>query len=103
MGMKYDVDRIPSSHRQDVEKAVKILEGVGCSEIYLFGSIVTGGAVTPESDIDLAVKGIPPASFFDVYGQLIGQLDHPVDLIDLESGDRFAHLLQTEGSLYRVI
>ena len=101
MGTKYNVERIPSSHRADVEKAVKILEKAGCKEIYLFGSIMTG-TITPQSDIDFAVKGIPPASFFYVYGQLIGHLEHPVDLIDLESGDRFAHLLQTEGRLFRV-
>jgi predicted nucleotidyltransferase len=102
MGTKYDDEGIPASHRPDVEKVVKILEGAGCSEIYLFGSIVTG-PVTPESDIDLAVKGIPRASFFDIYGKLIAHLDHPVDLIDLESGDRFSHLLQSEGYLYRVV
>ena len=101
MGTKHDVERIPSSHRADVDKAVKILEKAGCKEIYLFGSIVTG-SVTPESDIDFAVRGIPPAAFFHVYGQLIAHLDHPVDLIDLESGDRFAHLLQSEGRLLRV-
>lgn len=101
MGTKYDIEQIPASHRSDVEKAVEILENVGCKEIYLFGSIVSGAA-TPESDIDLAVKGIPPALFFDVYGQLIGHLDHMVDLIDLESGDRFSHLLQSEGRLHRV-
>lgn len=102
MGTKYDVEDIPKSHRSDVEKAVKILERAGCREIYLFGSIVTG-QVTPESDVDLAVRGIPPASFFDVYGQLIAHLDHPVDLVDLEGVDRFSRLLQTEGQLYRVI
>jgi predicted nucleotidyltransferase len=102
MGTKYDIERIPPSHRSDVEKAVKILEGAGCREIYLFGSIVSG-PVTPESDIDLAVKGIPPASFFEIYGKLIGHLDHPVDLVDLESGDRFSHLLETGGHLHRVI
>lgn len=101
MGTKYDVEQIPSSHRSDVEKAVRILEGAGCREIYLFGSIVTG-LITPDSDIDFAVKGIPPASFFDVYGKLIANLDHPVDLIDLESGDNFAQLLQTEELMYRV-
>jgi predicted nucleotidyltransferase len=102
MGTKYDIERIPPSHRSDVEKAVKILEGAGCREIYLFGSIVSG-AVTPESDIDLAIKGIPPALFFEIYGKLIGHLDHPVDLVDLESEDRFSHLLETGGHLQRVI
>jgi predicted nucleotidyltransferase len=102
MGTKYDIEQIPPSHRPDVKKAVQILKQAGCREIFLFGSIVTG-PITLKSDIDLAVKGIPPASFFDVYGKLIGDLDHPVDLIDLESGDRFAEHIQTEGQLYRVV
>ena len=102
MATKYNLKPIPSSHRADVRKAVKILRRAGCKEIYVFGSIVKG-SVTPDSDIDFAVRGIPPSSFFDVYGKLIGGLDHPVDLIDLESGDRFSHLLQTEGHLHRVI
>jgi len=101
MGTKYDHKHIPLSHRTDVEKAVKILESAGCSEVYLFGSLVKG-EFTSESDIDFAVKGIPPASFFDVYGKLIASLDHPIDLIDLESEDRIAYLLETEGQLYRV-
>ncbi len=63
METKYDGEGIPPSHRPDVEKAVKILEGAGCSEIYLFGSIVTG-PVTPESDIDLTVKGITTCFLF---------------------------------------
>lgn len=102
MGTKYDIERVPPSHRADVEKAAEILTGAGCREVYLFGSVVTGH-ITPESDLDFAVRGIPPASFFTVYGQLIGGLEHPVDLVDLDGGDRFVQLLQTEGRLHRVV
>lgn len=102
MGTKYDIGKIPARLRADVVKAAEILEGAGGREVYLFGSAVTG-TVTPQSDLDFAVKGIPPASFFTVYGKLIAHLDHPVDLIDLDSGDRFAQLLQTEGRMHRVI
>ncbi|UCH95022.1 MAG: nucleotidyltransferase domain-containing protein [Candidatus Aminicenantes bacterium] len=101
MRTTYDINQIPVSHRHDVKKALEILKDVGCQEVYIFGSLVNG-PVTPKSDIDLAVKGIPPESFFKVFGKLIMQLDHPVDLIDLEEDNRFANMLQREGYLRRV-
>jgi predicted nucleotidyltransferase len=101
MGTKYDVSKLPVSHRRDVEKAVKILEDVGCKEIYIFGSMVDG-PVTAKSDIDLAAKGIPPGFYFKVLARLTMQLDHPVDLISLEEDNRFGNMLQREGYLHRV-
>ena len=102
MGTKYDIKKVPVSHRRDIEKAVKILEDVGCEEVYIFGSMVDG-PVTPESDIDMAVKGIPPGSFFKVFAKLMMQLDHPVDLVNLEEDNRFGNMLRKEGYLHRVI
>lgn len=101
MATKYDIDKVPVSHRRDVENAVKILEDFGCKEIYIFGSLVDG-PVTPESDIDIAVKGIPSGLFFTVLAKLMMQLEHPVDLINLEKGNRFGSMLQREGYLHRV-
>ncbi len=102
MGTKYDLDKIPVSHRRDIEKAVRILEDAGCEEVYLFGSIADG-SVTPRSDIDIAARGIPEGSFFNLLARLMMQLDHPVDLVSLEEGDRFACMLQEEGRLRRII
>jgi predicted nucleotidyltransferase len=99
--MYYDIDQIPASHRHDVEKALEILKDAGCREIYIFGSLVDG-TVTPKSDIDLAVKGIPPEFYFKVLARLIMQLDHPVDLIDLEEDNRFSKMIRKEGNLRRV-
>ena len=98
----YALDKIPESHRWDVKKAVDILKNEGCQEVYLFGSLVEGTA-TPNSDVDIAAKGIPTGSFFKVYAALIKHLDHPVDLISLEKDDRFGNMLQEEGYLHRVI
>jgi predicted nucleotidyltransferase len=99
--MYYDINQIPASHRHDVEKALEILKDAGCREIYIFGSLVDG-TVTPKSDIDLAVKGIPPEFYFKVLARLIMQLDHPVDLIDLEEDNRFSKMIRREGNLRRV-
>ena len=99
--MYYDIDQIPASHRHDVKKALEILRKAGCGEIYIFGSLVDG-TVTSKSDIDLAVKGIPPEFYFKVLARLIMQLDHPVDLIDLEEDNRFSQMIRREGNLRRV-
>jgi predicted nucleotidyltransferase len=99
--MYYDIHQIPASHRHDVEKALEILREAGCREIYIFGSLVDG-TVTSKSDIDLAVKGIPPEFYFKVLARLIMQLDHPVDLIDLEEDNRFSQMIRREGNLRRV-
>jgi len=101
MGTKYDIDQIAVSHRHDVKKAIAILESVGCREVYIFGSLIEG-TVTSRSDIDLAVKGISPGIFFKVLARLIMQLDHPVDLIDLEEDNRFTRMIRHEGKLQRV-
>jgi len=101
MGTKYDLSKLPVSHRRDVETAVEILKGEGCSEIYLFGSLIDG-PITPQSDIDMAVKGIPSGSYFKVFAKLMMRLDHPVDLINLEKDNRFGSMLQKEGYLHRV-
>jgi len=101
MRTTYDIDQIAASHRHDVEKALEILKDVGCREVYIFGSLADG-TVTPQSDIDFAVKGIPPEFFFKVLGKLIMQLDHPVDLIDLEEDNRFTNKIRSEGKLHRV-
>lgn len=102
MGTKYDINRIPVSHRHDVETAVKILEDAGCREVYLFGSMVDG-PVTPRSDIDVAAKGIPDGDFFKIYARLMMQLEHPVDLVSIEDDNRFSVMLQKEGYLHRVL
>jgi predicted nucleotidyltransferase len=101
MEKKYDISKIPTSYRRDIEKAIKILLDEGCQEIYLFGSVVEG-PVSPESDIDIAVKGIPSGSYFEIFARLMMQLDHPVDLIHLEKENRFGNMLQKEGYLHRV-
>ncbi len=101
MKKKYDINKIPTSYREDIKKAIKILLDEGCQEIYLFGSVVEG-PLTPKSDIDIAAKGIPAGSYFEIYARLMMQLDHPVDLIHLEQGNRFGNMLQQEGYLYRV-
>ena len=99
--MENSINEIPPDYKQDVEKAVKILKNVGCKEVYLFGSLAEGN-MREESDIDIAVKGCPSGMFFYALGRLMLELEHLIDLIDLDSDDNFSRYLEQEGTLVYV-
>ena len=63
--------------------------------VLLFGSSLE----TDGNDIDLAVEGIAPKSFYDFYSDLIFALTKPVDLIDLVEKSRFVEMIQRDGVL----
>jgi len=92
---------IPEAFREDVRRAVRILQEGGCSEVFVFGSVATG-EVRGWSDLDLAVRGCPPDRFFHLFGKLLMELEHSVDLVDLDSRDPFVDHLGVHGELLRV-
>jgi predicted nucleotidyltransferase len=92
---------IPEVYKRDIRKAVEILKTAGCTDIFLFGSLAAG-RTGEASDIDLAVRGCPQGEFFHLLGQLLLELEHLVDLIDLDKQDAFARYLEQEGELLQV-
>lgn len=94
-------ERIPETHQKDIYRAVEILREGGCSQVFVFGSLASGGA-TRASDIDIAVRGCPTGVFFHLLGKLMLKLDHQVDLVSLDYEDDFARHLEEEGELYRI-
>ncbi len=88
------------SIKSDLDRAIEILKEEGCEDIYLYGSIAED-RFDEGSDIDLAVKGIPSGEFFRVLGKLMLELDHPVDLVDLDKDEDFSRFLKEEGELIR--
>jgi len=92
---------IPKILQKDVNRAIRILKDGGCSEIFLFGSGVTG-RFRKNSDIDLAIRGCPRSRFFNLLGRLIMELDHQVDLVNLDIQSPFTNYLQKEGTLVRI-
>ncbi len=92
---------LPKGLAVDIRRAIKILREEGCSEVFLFGSGATG-QVRKESDVDLAIRGCPRGKFFHLVGRLQIELDHPVDLVNLDFADAFAQHLEKEGPLVRV-
>ena len=55
-----------------------------------------------EKDLDIAVRGINPAEFFFVYGELLTRIARPADLIDLNIQKKFGQQLLDSESLKRV-
>ena len=97
----FNLENIPDEFRIDIEKAISILKEYNSKEIYIFGSLVHG-EFNKESDIDIAITGIPGETFFIVWSKLYMNLNHKVDLINLDKGDRFSKFLLNEGLLAHV-
>jgi len=87
--------------KRDVEAAVKILREAGAREVFIFGS-AGHGTERPDSDLDLAVKGLPPEKFFEAMGTMVFELSRTFDLVDLDERNPFTEYLERKGGLVRV-
>ena len=87
--------------KEQIAKAAAALKKAGAREVYVFGSAITE-RFTEESDIDLAVSGLPPERFFRAMGVAARILRREVDLIDLDEDNPFTQCLREEGELVRV-
>jgi predicted nucleotidyltransferase len=93
---------LPDELILSIETAVTLLSQYNPEEIYLFGSIVEGSWTT-SSDIDIAIKGIAPRDFFRAISDLMGAIDFPVDLTNLDfEGPLTKYLLNHKSGLIRV-
>ena len=93
---------VPEKFRADLERAIAILREHGAEGIYVFGSVVEPFGEMEPNDMDIAVSGLPGRSFLHAYGILLGELEHPFDLVDLDSDSRFSRTLRKRGRLERV-
>ena len=84
-----------------ISRAAEALRAFGAREVYLFGSAASGTS-REESDIDLAVSGLPPEKFFKAMGAARRILHRPLDLVDLDEINPFTQYLKEEGELQRV-
>jgi len=100
--MEVTTARFPSEFRKDIDRAASILRKLGARDIFIFGSLVEPTGDSAPADIDLAVSGLPKDCFFHAYGQLMAQLDHPFDLVDLETDSAFVRTLRKSGRLEHV-
>jgi len=87
--------------RKAIEAAAAALKEFGAQEVYVFGSAVDG-TLHEDSDIDLAVSGLPPEVFFRAMARARGALGRELDLIDLDEETLFTEYLKKKGKLRRV-
>jgi predicted nucleotidyltransferase len=85
----------------EIQHAVNILLHNGAHEVYVFGSHARGDA-TPGSDLDLAVRGMPPEHFFRAVGEACSALSIPVDIVDLDESSPALDYLKEHGDFLRV-
>ena len=85
--MSAELSRHRSIAKLTARKAAKLLrDNFGANEVILFGSLARRSGFTLVSDIDLAVRGIPSARFFEAVGAVTGMsADFRIDLIELET------------------
>jgi predicted nucleotidyltransferase len=84
-----------------VDKAASALRAAGAKEVYIFGS-ASKGNMRPNSDVDMAVSGLPPEVFFRVMAAAHDALGRPLDLVDLDEDNTFTQYLKAKGELLRV-
>jgi len=87
--------------RDRVTRAAEAIIALGAHEVYLFGSAVTG-TMRPNSDIDLAVRGLPLERFIRAMGVAWDIVGRPVDLLDLGEDTPLTRYLERKGKLQRV-
>ena len=90
-----------NSLQHDIETAARILREAGAREVFVFGS-ASRSEERPASDLDLAVRGLPPERFFDAMSRAALAVSRPLDLIDLDAGNPFTEYLERKGELRRV-
>ncbi|MDA3885580.1 MAG: hypothetical protein PF638_08310 [Candidatus Delongbacteria bacterium] len=65
-------------------------------EILLFGSSLENDTY---NDIDLGILGIDPVLFFKFYGDLIKNLNIPLDIVDLSDKSSFTEMIKKYGKI----
>jgi predicted nucleotidyltransferase len=81
--------------------AAGLLRRMGASEVFVFGS-ATKNRLRPDSDVDMAVRGLPAAVYFSAVAKTSALLGRPVDLVDLDDTTPIVRYLLGSGELIRV-
>ena len=84
-----------------IDQLVAVLKRSGAKTVSVFGSVAKG-TMRKDSDVDLAVSGLPPENFFKALSAASSVTDRPIHLIDLDEVTPFTQYLIEEGELQRV-
>jgi len=92
-------------HEKDEKEAIlaaaRLLLSMGATRVFTFGSVVTG-ELRPDSDIDMAVSGLPARVYFSAVSKASDLVGRPVDLVDLDDDTPIIRYLLGSGELVRV-
>jgi len=86
---------------KEILEAARVLISFGAQEVYLFGSLAKG-TITENSDVDLAVKGLPDDVFFSAIAQASRILPVPLDVMTYDENSALVKLLKMKGEMRRV-
>lgn len=89
------------NEKEAVLAAANLLRSMGASEVFIFGSLVRG-ELRPDSDVDMAVSGLPAEVYFSAISRASDILGRPVDLLDLDDDTPLVRYLIRSGELIRV-
>jgi len=82
---------------QDINKTLQFLIGkYTWKEIYLFSSLVQEGRFKPNSDVDIAVRGLNKFDYYAFIGDVSQFLNRRVDVIRLEEC-HFSNSIEKKG------
>ncbi len=73
----------------------------GADRVFIFGSAAKGG-LRPDSDVDMAVSGLPPPVYFLAMSKASELIGRPVDLVDLDDETCLVRYLRQSGEIVRV-
>ncbi len=83
---------------RELAKVVSLSKEFGAEKVLLFGSCIDD--VESAYDIDVAIEGVKPEKFFEMYGRILGEVDSELDLIPLEdTREHFAKRILEKGKL----
>ena len=82
----------------DVKAAADLLRGLGATEVFVLGSAAKG-ELRPDSDVDMAVSGLPASVYFSAVSRASDILGRPVDLVDLDDATPIVRYLRASGEL----
>ena len=91
------MQRNRSRMKDKITIATEYLKSIGCKEIILFGSLAHGSA-DDSADIDLAVSGISPRTYFKTVAEISSIVGWKVDLVTMDYiSKEFSEEIRKEG------
>ncbi len=93
-------DALEAARHEATLVAEMLVKQYGARRVILFGSMAQNRRLRRDSDIDLAVEGMPIENFYRLVGDLRTASGRSVDLVRLETArESFRKLIRLEGVL----